>query len=879
MPVIPFEKLLVLSPYVDTAFRRFYDEMLSDKVFAVFFSGPDAIQSLIKRQAKNFIDSLADDSDAFKDRFVRIGLLHYELKIPYIDFIKGTSLLKEAFVKEAFDEVASNKETYSSMVSLLYEYFRISLSFMSKGYLNAMISKDKKDIGSLINQYQLITGDEQQLALAQLEWLYDVLIDVEQGAETRSSDLENKSEEIHQKLLKIIAQHDISKIVQVENVEDLHQRLVHDTESLFYFLGKGHYTDILPIYTGLLSVYKISLFLISNFVVSSRLEETRKKLKGAEKNYQQLMVNTSDAIFLTGLNHQITFTNPVTQDIFGYSPEEFVADSGLLTRIAHPDYREKFAAYLERFATKAPPSEKPREWAWIHKEGKTVFTENHSTKIHDEDRRLIGYQIIVRDVTERKQAELAMEQAKNTAEAANSAKSIFLANMSHELRTPLNSVLGFSQLMQTDKNLSDQQRNHLNIINRSGRHLLDLINNVLDMSRIEAGKTILELTDINLTTQIQDVVDMMRIKAKEKRLTLTCTLFPDFPEFVRADGGKIRQILINLLSNAIKFTDQGSVTLRLTSMNDPSGAISLRGEVEDTGQGIGPEHLETVFQPFEYQIKSSEQTGTGLGLAITRQYVELMGGEISVESELGKGSTFYFTAIIEPANQENIKVREQQITREVIGLKEPQLEWRILIAEDQFESQLVLKLLLERAGFKVLAVNEGEKAVQAFLDWHPHFIWMDRQMPRMDGLAAIQRIRELPGGEKVKIATLTASAFKTQRDEVTAAGSDDFVSKPYRNYEIFDCMARHLNVHYIYEEKRIPESSPVTTVTRDMMAVLPPELGEALRNAAVELDIDQSQEVLVRIAETQPELADGLSHLVQKFDFSTIKKLLDPADV
>ncbi|MES9961902.1 MAG: YfiR/HmsC family protein [Candidatus Sedimenticola sp. 20ELBAFRAG] len=472
-----------------------------------------------------------------------------------------------------------------------------------------------------------------------------------------------------------------------------------------------------------------------------------------------------------------------------------------------------------------------------------------------------------------------LSKAKDIAETANKAKSIFLANMSHELRTPLNAVLGFSQLMSTDEAIPPHQKSNLDIINRSGHHLLQLINDVLDMSKIEAGKIQLEPEDMDLGALILDVTDMIRVRAEEKGLQLLLDQSSDFPRYVRADGPKIRQILINLLSNAVKFTEQGGVTLRLESRNGQPDIITLRGEVQDTGRGIGTEDIKRIFQPFEQLASAIEQKGTGLGLAITRQFVELMGGEISAASQPGKGTTFYFSIQVAPGNPEQVQIIDDTEGRRVLGLEPPEQEWRILVAEDQLENQLLLQQLLEQAGFEVRVAEDGEQTVELFQQWHPHFIWMDRRMPRMDGLTATRKIRELPGGKEVKIAALTASVFKEQKDEVMAAGSDDFVRKPYRPDEIFDCMARHLDLAYIYEEEGETDETEIglpSSVTPEAVAALPPDLLKELRRVVTILDIEETRMVLERVAEVDSDLAASLSRLADSFNFQAINNLLNP---
>ncbi|MES9874924.1 MAG: ATP-binding protein [Candidatus Sedimenticola sp. 6PFRAG7] len=615
-----------------------------------------------------------------------------------------------------------------------------------------------------------------------------------------------------------------------------------------------------------------------NEQIMENLERRTKELAVANDRLQNILEKSQIAMALVDQNGEIYFRNDRFIELFGYTHEQVpTLDEWWPTAYPDPQYRqwviETWNNAIEH-STDTGGGIKATEYQVTCLDGRKRDIEIGGIMLGNE------FLANLIDVTERNRAKEEQEKARKAAEAANQAKSLFLANMSHELRTPLNAVLGFSQLMSADKGMNRHQKANLEIINRSGQHLLQLINDVLDMSKIEAGKIGLEPEDIDLGELIRDVTDMMRVRAEDKGLQLLLDQTSDFPRFVRGDGPKIRQILINLLSNSVKFTDQGGVTLRLEEKNGNPDGITLRGEVQDTGRGIDPEDIERIFQPFEQLASAVEQKGTGLGLAITRQFVELMGGEVSAASQPGKGSTFYFSIRVEPGSPDQIEAIEKKIvqTRRVIGLQQPSREWRILIAEDQLENQVLLQQLLEQVGFQVRIAEDGLKTIKLFEAWHPHFIWMDRRMPRLGGLEATERIRELPGGKDVKIAALTASVFKEQKDELMAVGSDDFVRKPYRPSEIFDCMARHLDLDYIYEEEAEDSTTGISTestaISAEQITALPQEVREALESAVTVLDVEEIRRVVERIKAIDADLAVALMKRVETFDFTAIKQLL-----
>ena len=482
-------------------------------------------------------------------------------------------------------------------------------------------------------------------------------------------------------------------------------------------------------------------------------------------------------------------------------------------------------------------------------------------------------QQLQQEITVRKQTEQALLAAKNDTEAANRAKSMFLANISHELRTPMNAVLGFCQLLQKDSDLSNNQRESLNIINNSGKHLLSLINTILDMAKIEAGKMVLENNGFDLGVMVRDTIDMMRERAEAKSLALLFDQSSSFPRFVISDEAKLRQILINLIGNAVKYTKVGNITVYLTSQILADDRYLLSFAIKDTGVGIAAHELPLIFDTFVQVGDESEYQGTGLGLAIAKQYAQLLGGDITVSSELGKGSVFVFSVPVKCVNQTelvNQPINKQPEVSYKLASNQP--TYRILIVEDRLENRLLLKKLLELAGFQVVDAINGQDGVEQFIRWQPHFIWMDRQMPVMDGLAATQKIRSLEHGKEVKIVAVTASVFSDQKQEFLNAGVDDIIGKPYREEEIFDCMARHLGVRFD-REQNAQQQKPLPALITENIKHLPEQLLSALHHAAASLDVEQTIAVIESIEAIDAPLADSLMQHVKQFDFEAITEL------
>jgi signal transduction histidine kinase/CheY-like chemotaxis protein/ligand-binding sensor domain-containing protein len=423
------------------------------------------------------------------------------------------------------------------------------------------------------------------------------------------------------------------------------------------------------------------------------------------------------------------------------------------------------------------------------------------------------------EIVRQRTAELAqtvdqLRDSEQRALAASRAKSAFLANMSHELRTPLNGILGFAQILSRRKDRDADDREGLNIIARSGEHLLGLINDVLSLSKIEAGRVTLEREVFELQALLNDVENVLRVRAEEKGLRLVCEMSGAQPAAVIGDQGKLRQILLNLVGNAVKFTEQGTVTVRASWQNGRA-----RFDVDDTGPGIAASELPALFEPF-VQTESGHRTkeGTGLGLALSRDLAQLMGGDIEVKSEPGRGSTFSVEVSMPEAAADAIVAAKER--RRVASLAPGQQSIRVLVVDDAPLNRTVLSRLLAAVGFLVREAASGEEALATWQSWQPHFIWMDKRMPGIDGLEVTRRIRErerATGRARVPIIALSASALEHEREEILGAGCDDFVAKPFRESMIFARMREHLGVEYVYEsEAPVPKR-----VTREEKITLP----------------------------------------------------------
>ena len=602
--------------------------------------------------------------------------------------------------------------------------------------------------------------------------------------------------------------------------------------------------------------------------------QVEEALRESEEKFRTLSAAAQDAIVMIDGRGEITFWNEAAERMFGYSLPEAVGRA-VHPLLAPPEYQPAYEAGMARYAATGEGIVfgKPFEMTALRRDG-SVFPvelaisdvvlrgEHHAIAIiRDISRRKEDERILMATISELDEALLRANELALAAESASLAKSTFLANMSHEIRTPLNGILGYAQILLVDPNLTPKQREGLEIIQRSGQHLLSIINDILDLSKIEADKIELHLTDFNLPAFLDDLTAMIRIRADQKGLLFNYQPF-DFqhdrpltpeeladetgrhwPFVVQGDEKRLRQVLINLLGNAVKFTESGSVMLKVgwapeeepdederigltahVAKGEP--AISLRKirfQVEDTGIGIPAGQLEAIFDPFQQaHISYSRAEGTGLGLTISRRLVQMMGGELYVESTVGEGSTFWFD--IEMPLVRSAPVEEEYTLPSAFP---PALAFegpprKILIVDDRAENRTLLNDLLRSLGFETAEAENGQQAIEIAAKWRPDAILMDLLMPTMDGFEATRRIRQIPALKEVVIIAISASALEDEREKSLQVGCDAFIAKPVQTDRLLDQLGQHLGLTWVFAPTPEPVDRASTMETTPMEMIPPP---------------------------------------------------------
>ncbi|MES2150588.1 MAG: ATP-binding protein [Pseudomonadota bacterium] len=622
--------------------------------------------------------------------------------------------------------------------------------------------------------------------------------------------------------------------------------------------------------------------------LSATLARRESSLEESERRYRTLFEDVPIALFRSSQGGQFIELNASGLAMIGLS------DRAQLTSVNVLDlYHGPLGQIPWRHAAPGQPASAMSAEVPIRRigDGRQVYINILSRAVRDPDSgALLYYEGSFEDISERKLAELellrhrdhleeivrertaALSVAAARAEAANQAKSVFLSNMSHELRTPLNAVIGFSQLLANSNAIEGEQKHKLGMINRSGHHLLTLINDILELSKIESGRVELLLEPLDLHALLDQSLEMVQLRAEQAGIALALQA-DALPALVRADGAKLRQVLLNLLSNAVKFTTEGAVTLAAQARPGGAGRQAVRFAVRDSGPGIAARDLERIFDPFVQADGPATQSGTGLGLTISREFVRMMGGLLSVESAPGAGATFSFTLELETLADTAAALPQ----RHVVGLPPSERGRVILVIDDNGDSCELLRGLLEPLGFVVHEAHDGVEGERRIAELAPQLVLMDWRMPLLDGLALTRRVRQRSDLAQPRIVVLTASAFEEERREALASGADDFLRKPLEQEALFAILGSQLGLHFRQAEDApaAPAWAAQQALASDDLAPLSQALVAELKHAVADLHMVRIGQVLVAIGQAHPGVGARIRAMTERAQYQQLWALLN----
>ena len=622
--------------------------------------------------------------------------------------------------------------------------------------------------------------------------------------------------------------------------------------------------------------------------VQEQLSQTYNTLQENEQQLQAILDNTASIIFVKDIEGSYLLVNKQYLTLFN------LVESQVIGKNDCDLFDKKLADELRANDKQVLISKTALEFEeTVPVKGELFTYLSIKAPLLDNDGVVYGVCGISSDISNLLQANIKLEQqsqelilAKQIAETANHAKSEFLARMTHELRTPLNAILGFTQILHRQRNLQNQQKQYLETILRSSQHLLALINDILDISKIEAGMAELHITSFDLYSLLDGIESMLYLKAKSKGIQLTFELNPQVPQYIQTDENKLRQVLINVLGNAIKFTDSGSVKLRLQvssmqqELEDDSAPhcsiLHLYFDVVDTGKGISDKELEHIFDAFvqsnpTYQVED----GTGLGLAICQRFVQLMGGNINIESNLQQGTTVKFNILTGLADA--LKVNQSLPKGQVIGLVENQPEFSILIVEDNWDNRQLLIQILSPIGFRLIEANNGQEAIDLWERYQPNLILMDMRMPVMDGYQATKIIRQKENEKHTPIIALTATAFNENRKLILKMGCDDFIPKPLQEEVLLEKIAAYTGAKYIYEFDQIISRSEkninLEKLAPESLHIMSEKWRREIYHAALNCNQNLVLQLIEQIPQSSSQLKKQLNYLADNYLFDIISTL------
>ena len=590
-------------------------------------------------------------------------------------------------------------------------------------------------------------------------------------------------------------------------------------------------------------------------------------LRDSEERLRSILDHATTVVYMKDVDLHYVLVNRQFEKVFDVTNEQVRGRTD--QQIFPKDLADRISSRDNIVLESGQPLEFEEQW---EVKGKTETYISIRFPLRDSDGYIYAVCGLDTNITERKNFEIEMQEAKIQADSANSAKSAFIANMSHEIRTPLNAIMGYSQILRRDTSIAEEHHKALERIDSSGKNLLAIINDILDISKIEAGRMELHLGNFNMTHIIESMTTLFKLKCEEKGLTLKTSSIPENRRNLYGDEEKLKQVLTNLLSNAVKFTDSGTVSLNIT----PGDKDEFLFEVTDTGKGILEEAQKTIFEPFKQDAEGIKKGGTGLGLAICRKQVLLMGSDLHVASKIDEGSRFYFTLNLPPAKGKPAPARK--ISKKVIRITDEH-HVKALVADDNSDNRTVLSHLLKNIGVDVIEAENGLVALEETRKHLPNIIFMDIRMPVMDGRESIAKIIEEFGKDRFKIVTITASAMQHDRERFLALGSHEVVLKPFRANQVFECLKNLLNIDYIYSEKPKKDTGSQTSPDMDYSQIhIPKDIHHSLKEAAklqYVTGIRESLPLLVESGEEGKKLADNLNLCLKNYDMKKILKILD----